>query len=283
MVNNDVTGIEEIRLPNKIIQRFSKCDDLVEIIDKSFNAVRIELSRWFSKHKSDCPEWLVKDLEFLHAWHQPERLDRVVGNWGAGLRFPADVDIFPVLAEWRVKWRHLEEWMRRNRRQGLNMRKDFYRTTAARLARTSSRMVIEHFDIRQVAVLPKPEVRKTGGDAAGHNRFLASISELRGCLLLAAAKYHCAVDIVSATNNTRRCNVCGKLLDWDPATKVDRDCPDCSTWDQDVNATDNVMTRVASGEVVPMVVPAEMAEKGEIVPATIRTFKGAREELDNQP
>jgi phage FluMu protein Com len=144
-------------------------------------------------------------------------------------------------------------------------------------------MVIEHFDIRQVAVLPKPEVRKTGGDAAGHNRFLASISELRGCLLLAAAKYHCAVDIVSATNNTRRCNVCGKLLDWDPATKVDRDCPDCSTWDQDVNATDNVMTRVASGEVVPMVVPAEMAEKGEIVPATIRTLKGAREELDNQP
>ena len=282
MVNNDATGIEEIRLPNKILERFTKCDDLRSIIDDQFNSARATLTAWIATYKADCPEWLTKSLEFLHAWKQPERLDRVVGNW-AGLRFSGDETIYQTLSAWRVKWRHLTEWMMRNRRQGLNMRKDFYRTTAARLAQHSARIVIEAFDVRQVAVLPPPEEATTGGPSARHNRFLASISELRGCLLLAAQKYHCSVDIVKTTNNTRRCNVCGKLFDWDPARTVDRECPDCSTWDQDTNATDNAMDRVASGEVVSMVEPAGMAENGQITPATRSTFGAARNALANIP
>jgi phage FluMu protein Com len=279
-INNDVTGIEEVRLPTKITNRFTKCDDLRSIIDTQFNAIRATLTTWLNAHGSDAPEWLIESLKYLHLWKQPERLDRVVGNW-AGLRFTSDADIFPLLAEWRTKWRHLTEWMMRNRRQGLDMRKDFYRTTAARIARHTSRLVIETFNISQVAVLPKPEEETTGGPKARHNRFLAAISELRRCLLLAASKYHCAVDIVAPTNNTRRCNVCGKLLAWDPAKEVMRDCPDCSTWDQDVNNTNNAMVRVASGEVVPMVVPAEVAKNGKITPSKTSTYKAARNELRN--
>jgi phage FluMu protein Com len=279
-VNSEVSGIEEIRLPNKIVDRFKKCDDLRSIIDQHFNTARSVLTGWLALHRDDCPEWLTTSLEYLHAWKQPERLDRVVGNW-AGLRFAADADVYPMLAEWRTKWRHLQEWQMRNRRRGLNMREDFYRTTAARIAQHSARLTIEAFDIRDVAILPKPEEEKTGGSAARHNRFLAAIGQLRDRLLQAAQKYHCAVDIVEPTNNTRRCNVCGKLLVWDPAKKVERDCPDCSTWDQDVNATDNVATRVASGEVVEMVVPAAIKDDGEIEPATRRTYETAREELAN--
>jgi hypothetical protein len=281
MINNDVTGLEEIRLPNKILERFAKCDELQGFIDDHFNAARAALKEWLSVHKADCPEWLIKSLEYVHAWQQPERLDRVVGNW-AGLRFPADADIFPRLAQWRSHdYRHLEEWKMRNHRQGLNMRKDFYRTTAARIAQHSKRLVIELFDIRQVAELPKPEKVDTSWRAARHNRFLVCISEFRDDLIKAGAKYHCAVDIVPAQNNTRRCNVCGLLLEWDPAGKVVRDCPECSTWDQDVNATDNALDRVARGEVVPMVVPAEAVENGEIIPVKRSTFRAAREALGN--
>ena len=281
-INNDATGIEEIRLPNKILERFTKCDDLRSIIDDRFNTIRASLTAWLIAHKTDCPEWLAKSLEFLHTWKQPERLERVVGNW-AGLRFRGDEEIYSALAEWRTKYRHLQEWQMRNRRQGLNMRKDFYRTTAAHIAQHSARMVIEAFDVRQVAVLPKPEEELKGGPSARHNRFLAAISELRGCLLLAGQKYHCSVDIVKANNNTRRCNVCGKILDWDPAKKVVRECPECSTWDQDVNATDNAMDRVASGDVVTMVTPAEPSVNGWIAPATRRSFGAARKALDNLP
>jgi len=282
MISDDVKGIEEVRLSNRILERFTKCDELRSIIDMRFNAVRATLAGWLASHKTDCPEWLTRSLEFLHLWKQPERLDRVVGNW-AGLRFEGDADIYPVLAEWRTKYRHLQEWQMRNRRRGLHMRQDFYRTTAARIVQRSARLVIEAFDVRQVAASPQPEEVLTGGPTARHNRFLAAISELRGCLLLAAQKYHCPVDIVKVSNNTRRCNVCGRLLDWDPAKQIDRDCPDCSTWDQDVNATDNAMTRVASGEVMPMVVPAERAETGEIVPAVRSTFGVARKALANLP
>ena len=279
-INNNTAGIEEVRLPSKITDRFTKCDDLRSIIDTQFNTIRTTLTAWLNAPGSNAPEWLIKSLEYLHLWKQPERLDRVVGNW-AGLRFASDADVFPLLAEWRAKWRHLTEWMMRNRRRGLNMRKDFYRTTAARIAQHTSRLVIETFNVRRVAVLPKPEEETTGGPEARHNRFLAAISEFRNCLLLAASKYHCAVDIVEPTNNTRRCNVCGKLLDWDPAKEIVHNCPDCSTWDQDVNNTNNAMARVASGEVVPMVVPATMTKNGEITPSKTNTYKTARNKLHN--
>jgi len=281
-VNNDVTGIEEIRLPKTITDRFSKCEDLRSIIDMRFNIVRAELQEWLASHKADCPEWLTTSLEFLHLWKQPERLDRVVGNW-AGLRFAADADIYSILADWRTKYRHLQDWQMMNRRQGLNMRKEFYRLVASRLAQHNAKLVVEAFDVRQVAVLPRPEEVASGGTAARHNRFLVAVGNLRSSILLAAQKYHCAVDVVKATNNTRRCNVCGKLLDWDPAKTVNRECPECSTWDQDVNATDNAVDRVASGEVVTMIAPAELAENGSIRPATKRSWGAARNELDKMP
>jgi hypothetical protein len=280
MVNNAITGLEEIRLPATITSRFTKCDDLRSIIDKQFNVARDYLVAWLKLHEGSCPEWLIAGLKFLPQWKQPERLDRAVGNW-LGLRFAGDEAVLPVLAAWREKWRHLADWMMRNRRRGLNMRRDFYRTTAARLAKTTSRLVIEAFDVSQVKRLPMPEEKDAGGPKARHNGTLAAVGELRGFLLQAAAKYHCAVDFVSAEHNTKRCNVCGKLLDWDPAKKVERDCPDCSIWDQDVNATKNAMDRAASGEVVMMVAPAEVAEDGEILPATRHTFSTARAALED--
>ena len=89
------------------------------------------------------------------------------------------------------------------------------------------------------------------------------------------------MDIVSAVNNTRRCDVCGRLLDWDPAVELVRECPDCSTWDQDVNATNSIESRVASGEVVEMVVPSKTAENGDFVAGTTSTFENARRRLRN--
>jgi phage FluMu protein Com len=281
MVNNAVAGLEEIRLPIAITSRFSKCDDLRSIIDKQFNVARDYLVAWLKLYESSIPEWLVESLKFLPQWRQPERLDRVVGNWSR-LRFAGDEAAFPMLAAWREKWRHLADWMMRNRRRGLNMRRDFYRTTAARLARTTTRLVIEAFDVSQVKRLPLPEEKNEGGSKARHNGTLAAVGELRGFLLQAAAKYHCAVDFVSAEHNTKRCNACGKLLDWDPAKKVERDCPDCSIWDQDVNATKNALDRAASGEAVTLVAPAEVAENGEIFPSTRYPFSTARAALDKR-
>jgi hypothetical protein len=285
-IQNDATGIEEIRLPNRILERFTKCEDLRSIIDDQFNSARSSLMAWLENHKAVCPEWLTKSQcnpNYIDVGtKQPERLERVVANW-SGLRFDGDADIYLMLCEWRTKYRHLQEWMMRNRRQGLNMRKNLYRITAKRIALHSASMTIEAFDIRQVAIRPKAEEETTGGQSARHSRFLAAISELRNCMLMAGHKYHCNVNLVKATNNTRRCNVCGKLLDWDPSKKVVRDCPECSVWDQDVNATDNIADRVASGDVVTMVSAAELSENGGITPAKMLTFAAARKGLDNRP
>jgi transposase len=197
------------------------------------------------------------------------------------MRFPADADVFPTLAEWRNKHNHLSEWMMRQRHKSYNQRDDYYLKTAARLAQSCSRMVIEHFKISKVTEKPTPEIEKKGGNEARHNRTLAAASELRTALIQACSRHHCPMDIVSAVNNTKRCNLCGRLLDWDPAIELVRECPDCSTWDQDVNATDNIVSRVASGEVVAMVVPAKNTENGDFVAGTISTFEDARKRLRN--
>jgi hypothetical protein len=292
VVNNDVRGLEDIWLPDRVIARLQKCEDLQSIIDTHFDEIRGRLVAWLAIYRGVCPAWLVENppvepdgrqryapLAFLSAWKQPDRLDRAVRAW-ARRRFPEDATIFPALATWQEKYQHLADWLMHNRQSAYRHRAYFYTTTAVRLARTSTKLVVENFKIDKVVKRPKPEEALEGGQEARHNRMWAGVSEFRLWLIKAGMKYHCAVECVKAQNNTRRCHVCGELLPWDPAKTVDHDCANCTAhWDQDVNAGNNIHTRVAKGEVVPLVKPAKVAENGESEPAEVRTFSAARKEL----
>lgn len=283
-LNNDARAPEHVLLPALVYRRFGKCAELRSLVDEQFNAAKATLASFIAGREGTLPEAFVESFAGLAKWRSADRLSGLVEYW-RDHRVAGDEDVFAALWHWRGRWWHLHQWEVCNYRKALRARMDFYRCLAKRVCEASARVVVEDFCITQVvrrASLPA-EVELEGGDAARENRVRAAVSELRTCLLHAAARYHSEVVLVRATNNTRRCNVCGKLVEWDPARELVRSCPDCSTWDQDVNATDNALDRAASGEAATLVRPAEVSGSRGVVGPVVASARAARGQIPSAP
>jgi len=305
MLNREGQTPEEVLLPPSYIALERKRRDLTSILATNFNGAKSALSEWMHNH--DCPEAFREAFASLAQWRSQHRFAELMDYWQEH-RIDGDAEIFAALAaredpraragrkarepwragdiaraSWMVRYRHLQTWLDSVRRKLDNWKDNFYRCIAKKLATTSAKLCVEVFDMRQVAKRPEAEEPENQGDErARSNRQLAGVSDLRLKIMQAAAKYHCEAVAVPAPNNTRRCDVCGELHLWDPKLSIDHVCanPTCGAeWDQDVNNTDRQHSRIASGEVVPMVTPAERSENGQVVGAKTSTYGGAREAL----
>jgi hypothetical protein len=279
-VNNDARSPEHVVLPEQIYQRFDKCSDLRSIMDKQFDDVKKTLGLFIRQHREELPIPFLDSFQCLGAWRSKERLSNLVNYWREH-RVSNDSDVFCILWAWRGKWIHLQQWEMCNYQKALGARTDFYRRTALQIAQNSSTVAIEDFKMDKIVrknSLPA-EVEVEGGDLARENRTRASIYGLKTYIKQAATKCGDEIVLVKAQNNTRRCNVCGKLIKWDPARELVHDCPDCSTWDQDVNNTDNVLDRIASGEVATLVGPPVVNEDKEVTRGRESSVGVARAEL----
>jgi hypothetical protein len=282
-LNNDHKSPEHVQLPYEVVRRFGRCSDLQSIMGQKLDVIKLLLSGWVKENRERLPPAFLEAFEGVSRWRSDRKLSELVSYWREH-RVPGDDLVFPAAWKWRGRWIHLYQYCTCNRAKALRSRADSYRKLAAELAQTSSRLLVEDFDVSKVAELPEAEEETTGGQDARTNRTIASVHELREFILQAAEKYHCPVDVVKVTNNTRRCNVCGELFEWDPAKKVTHTCPGidnlgCSTWDQDVNATDNAHDRAARGEVVSLVRPAETKKDGRVTEAETSSFAAARRAL----
>jgi predicted Zn-ribbon and HTH transcriptional regulator len=278
--NNASSELRHVHLPREIYDRFDITSSLQSTIDSHFEVAKRELGEWVVEHRETLPDEFMESVAYLTQWKEPRRLSEVVKYWREH-RLPDDDGIFPVLWAWRGKWIHLYQWCTCNRRRAINSRTDFYRRLADEVTRASTRIAVENFCISRVAEHAAEEEEETGGQLARENRTRAAVSDLRTFIHQAAAKNHCETALVKAVNNTRRCNKCGQVFEWDPAKELVRRCPDCSTWDQDANNTANIHDRVASGEVVLLVRPAKIAEDGKIESSEEPNFPIARKKLDN--
>ena len=281
MVNNDVRGLEEIRLPRHYVTGWAKCRELQGLLDEKFDAAKGKLAAWIDAHPK-LPERFVAEFAGLLQWKSQHRLAELVWYWTSH-RLDGDGDIFPTLAEWLGRYRHLDDWLTNERRKLLDWRRDFYGRQAKHLATTSAKLVIDTFKISDVVRRATPEVREEGGETARRNHQIAAPGELRLAILHAAAKYHCEVVVATAKDDTRRCDVCGEVHNH-AIVGLDHQCenPPCGArWDQDANNTDNLHTRESSGEVVSLVRPAETAESSDVQPAVRASFRAARNNLHN--
>ena len=116
----------------------------------------------------------------------------------------------------------------------------------------------------------------------------AAISMLQLALKQNGVKYHCSVGFVKAKNNTQRCSFCGTLNNFNAAKELVHTCTECGeTWDQDGNNVVNIEKRVASGQVVPLVMPEDVSVKSGTsdnpIGGVIRTDRDARRDLYNLP
>jgi len=286
-VNRDGGKVEYVEIPKYFVDGHVKCRKLQGLLDEKFEAVKKEIAGWISSRERHLPgmlpELFVESFEHVTMWKSQHKLCELVRYWEEH-RVEGDDGIWSVVDEWRGRYLHLHDWMTNARRRLLGWRRDFYARVAKDLVITSAQVAIDTFKIADVAERPEAEAVEEGGERARWNRVVAAPSELRRAIEVAAKKYHCLVLAAPTVDGTRRCNVCGEIYEWDPAREFVHACPGkdgsgCSEWDQDVNNTDNLVDAVASGDVVPLVRPAEHRDGEDLISSEQLPYGIARKML----
>jgi hypothetical protein len=275
-VNNDARSPKFIELPARHVSGYRKCASLQSLLDEKFEAIKKQISTFIASHEADLPEPFLEAFENLPIWKSQHRLAELAHYWKDN-RVTGDADLWPFVERWLERYHHLGDWLYFQRRRLQNYRKDFYERVSKDLALTSAEIVLDAFRIADVARWPAPEVEDEGGALARRNRVIAAPSELRLAIVRAAAKHHCPVVVAPAEDNTRRCNNCGTIQH---VESLEHECSICpASWDQDVNNTDNLHDRAASGEVVPLVRPAEAGKDADFRSSETSSYGDARKLL----
>lgn len=218
-----------------LIQRFEKCQDLASIRDKNFNKMRDELVSWLTNH--EVPEWLKERLKFLGNWHSRARLRNVVDEWAAQ-PFTGDEEIVEKLVAWSKQDTHLYEWWWHQGDNIIRGRDEFYRVLAAEWSQKYRVVVVEDFDLSQIALRAKTEHKNEEmPETVRRRRFNAGTSYFRQAL---GARMKIAK--VPMAHSTTTCNKCGHLMQ--ASQNLIIKCEKCETeWDQDENAARNLLLR----------------------------------------
>lgn len=230
---------DQLILPDEVISQFAKVTDLRSIRDQHFNAIQAALGPWLKD--ADIPDWLRERTESFAHWRSPGRLASVVLAW-RNQRFPGDADMFTVAEAWRKQDKHLYEWEANLRDQVIRRRREIYRVFAATIARSYGFIILEDFDLRQIARYAAPEEGTDGNPNSRYARTMAAVSVLRECIEQACASTGAQVVKVPSPYTTRQCHVCGAVDNFDAASWVVHTCSVCGTiWDQDYNAASNLL------------------------------------------
>ena len=232
---------EEICIPADIPRALKHADQLRATQDKNLDALKVELVPWLAKHRGILPEWLVKAAEAFAKWKSNMHVYRLVERWRT-LRFPGDETIFPVLAAWRLRFRHLYPWETNERHAALGRRREFFRMTAQRLARNYAQIAMEKFDLRKAIKRAPPEGEDKLHKAARHQRVLTAPGEFRNEMKLACGKAGVTISWEPAYMTTQTCHLCGCSERWDTGPNIMHKCIKCGAkWDQDLNAGHNIL------------------------------------------
>ena len=272
-INSDA-GIREVRLPTDILGRFKKAEELRGLCDDKFNTAKTTLATWLKE--SQCSNEFREDFANVDKWRSQHRMMELIWYWNTH-RFVGDAEIFATMNEWRKRYRHLMKWAQDEQAYCQRFRDNMYQVEAKRLATTHARIIIDTFKISDVARRPGVEKVETGGQAARHNRVLASPSDLRSKIIKACAKYGAEVVAATSVNGTKRCNYCGEIQE---VKTVNHRCVSCGIeWDRDVNNTLNLDEASANSKVTPIVLSPNDAKSLGVAPAKILPMRAAREHL----
>lgn len=263
----------QLLIPDGVLTQFNLLPDLRSIRDKRLEEAKAVLAWWLRNHADEVPDWLKEATKTLHAWRSPERMARLLAMWGER-RFPADerpdltaetlstlaptiqerdcldqVGIYRFLVGWNdrdnrryVGWlaqeRHLYDWEANLRDQLRAWRLNEYRKFANCLRSRYGAVVLEDFDLRDVAKERRPEDGPDTRESARRQQRIAAVFILRQAIEQSGLR---VVKLPSAYT-TKRCHVCGHVEKFDSAKQVMHTCSACGAlWDQDENAARNLL------------------------------------------
>ncbi len=235
-------------------------DELGHMEDLRLQAAQIEAMRYPGTHRStrdsnmqklkqDVIEWLrVSDVtpeieaatKGVGQWLSPRRFYRM-RDLLAGLLAP-DHPLRFAVDQWAKQDDHLWRWEAYARRRALGWRRDTYRCWAKRIARAYGTIVVEKFDLTDVA--RKPEVGDPDESMGSRAlRTLVSPHELVWALKSAAQREGSDLQQVDPAGTTTTCSTCGSQIDEPAADRVELTCRGGHAIDQDVNAAINLLAR----------------------------------------
>lgn len=232
---------EDLRIPLRILDDLRKCDDIRSIRDQHFNAARRGLVAWLAE-ATGVPEWLREATRTLAHWRSPARLAALTLRW-RGMAFAGDDWQYEALDEWRRRDKHLWEYEANLRQQAIAGRREWFRQIAADLCRRYGKLVMEDFDVSEMA--------QQESEADGSVRQYSAPGEFRLLLRQTAARAGVAVERVSAAYTTLMCHVCERRCAFDAGRELSHVCEWCGhAWDQDANAASNLLREWQSGELL---------------------------------
>lgn len=233
----------ELALSTRTLEGLRKAAGIQAVRDKSFDVIRPVVATWFSdlRERGVVPEWARRDAATLHSWKSKERFQQFIRRWSKN-RIDGDEECYNAAEAWRYHDFHLWEYERGQAVGSLRNRREIYRCFGAMLARKYGVLVIDDFDIADVAKLPSLGDESEANETSRSNRFVAAVSELRGAVIESFESRGGKVVRVSAEHKTVTCHACGSVEDFDAARKLSHKCVKCgAVWDQDDNNTRNLL------------------------------------------
>ena len=152
---------------------------------------------------------------------------------------PENLKGFAALEAWRYRDHHLWEWETAQIKGGCRRRNQEYRLFAKEMATRYNTLILEDFDLREMAVSTPTEADKGESEQVRRNRVLAALSKLRTFLVEAFAR---TLKVPKFEPSTIRCHVCGVVEQFDAANNLSYTCANGHSWDQDDNAAANLLT-----------------------------------------
>jgi transposase len=244
-------------MPSNLADRLLHADSLRSIQDRLFEEMKTSLGTWLRDNNHLLDPGLRKRLSSLHLWRSAKRLGEIAEQMSEH-KTDQTASMCDTLVAWWKKHRHLYDWETAERDRALNARKYTYQVMASNLTKKYAVIVLEKLDLGDLALLAKPEAISPGPHKkARHQRVLAAPSEFRLALKSAAPGNGCRLVYEPCDFTTITCHVCHKITRWDKAQELRHQCECGAEWDQDMNASINLLAMFTSGDVMPTGSPPE--------------------------
>ena len=235
----------ELRLNKRMLDGLTMPSGLRAIRDRVLDLFKGLFGKWLweamDKAAPETPAWFAEATCTMPWWRSTEKADRLLKLWSEQ-RWEGDQFGWEIICAWRKRNQHLWDWEANQRRGSLANRREQYRIFASNLADRYGTIVLEDFNMQQVARRPQTAEEGDDNQRARSNRQLASVSELRHALCNCFDRRGGSEIRVPAPGTTIVCSRCLKLDKFDVAAELVHTCVHCGeTWDQDENATVNML------------------------------------------
>jgi hypothetical protein len=272
---------EELVLPENVLTDLEHARSIGAIRRRNANEMQTALVEWRAAHVGvlpEPPEWFVRATATLASWKSANRLTALAWRW-RDHRFDGDEEMWVAVEAWRRQDRHLAQWEANETDKVLARRNEQYKRWAAIFARNYRHVVIEKFNLPEVAGRRGLKAKATDGekvfaDNASSRRHMTAPGIFRLAIVNACRSRSTEVHERPAAFTTLDCWKCGFREDWDTAPTIDHRCGSCgATWDQDYSAAVNLRNGYVASDRVVKPAPRSLARR---MSARQQRFRGIR-------